>query len=247
MLKSIVVGAALTLCAVTAPSAAAQVTALAAAEAPIDPARLDAANAVVDHIFPTGTYARMMNGSFQAMMKSAMNGAGELPLRQLAEIAGASQDEVSKLADGTLNQMMEIYDPAYKQRMGAMMDAMNGELGKLMTTFEPAMREGLAQAYAKHFSVEQMGDLNRFFDTPTGKAYAADSMLLFMDPAVMERMQKAMPEILKQMPTMIKAMEAATANLPKPKQYKDLTPAERTKLAKLLGITDAQLARQHRK
>lgn len=229
-----------------AGAAAAQDAAPVAAQT-IDPARMVAANQVVDHVFPTGTYARMMNGTFQAMMKSAMNGAGEIPLRDLAAASGASEAELSKLGGATLNQIMEIYDPIYKKRMGVMMDTMTVELGKMMTTFEPAMREGLAQAYANRFSVEQMADLNRFFETPTGKVYAADSMMLFMDPAVMERMQKAMPEIMKQMPAMIGAMQKATADLPKAKTYKDLTPAERTKLAKLMGITEAQLARQQHK
>lgn len=247
MIKSLFAASALALTCAATFAQAQEAAPAAVQETSVDPAREAAAGAVVDHIFPAGTYARMMDGTFQAMMKSAMNGAGDMPLRDMAAISGASQAELEKLGSATLNQIMEIYDPAFKQRMSLMMDTMSVELGKMMTTFEPAMREGLTQAYAKRFTTEQMADLNRFFETPSGKAYAKDSMLIFMDPAVMERMQKAMPELMKQMPSMIGAMEKASASLPKPRSYKDLTQPERAKLAKLLGITEAQLARQQRK
>lgn len=244
MIKSLFAASALALTC-TATSVHAQDAAGAAQTAPVDPTRLAAAKIVVDHIFPTGTYARMMDGSFQAITNAAMNGAGDMRIKQIAEIAGADEAELAKLGDGTLSQVMEIYDPAFKPRMKAMMDAMSGEMGKLMTTFEPAMREGLSQAYAKRFTPEQMADFNRFFETPSGQAYARESMIVFMDPAVMEQMQKSMPELMKQMPALIKTMEAATARFPKPKQYKDLTKDERARLAKLLGVTEAQLAKQN--
>jgi uncharacterized protein YycO len=61
-------------------------------------------------------------------------------------------------------------------------------------------------------------------------------MMLSADPAVMSRMQNMMPKIMQQMPAMLNAMQEATKDLPKRKQYKDLTPAERAKLASLLGL-----------
>jgi hypothetical protein len=73
-------------------------------------------------------------------------------------------------------------------------------------------------------------------------------MTLFMDPAVMGRMQALLPQIMRQMPAMIQKMTAATANLPKPRRYSDLTAAERAQLARLLGLSEADLAgRQPRK
>ena len=213
---------------------------------PMDPARLAAATTTVDYIFPNGTYAKLMKGSLDSVLKMTMGTLDDMPIKQLAGIGGLNEDELKGLGNGTLAEIMAIYDPAYQQRMELGMTAMMGEMSKMMATFEPAMREGLSQAYAKRFTAEQLGDLNRFFATPTGTAYAADSMMLFMDPAVMEKMQKMMPELMKQMPAMIGAMETATAQLPKARTYKELSKAERTKLAKLLGVTEAQLARQPR-
>ncbi|WP_088310261.1 DUF2059 domain-containing protein [Novosphingobium sp. B 225] len=218
-----------------------------AAEAPIDAARLAAAAPVIDKVFPIGTYARIMNGSMDAIMGSVMDGVGKLPMRDLAKIGGLSEDELKGMGEGTLQDMMEIIDPAYQQRMDLFMKTMMGEMTTVMSQFEPAVRDGLTQAYAKHFTPQQLADLNNFFATPTGQDYAANSMLLFMDPAVMAKMQELTPALMQQMPAIMGKVEAATAGLPKPRTYKDLTKAERAKLAKLLGTTEAALAKKQGK
>ncbi len=219
----------------------------AAAETPIDAARLAAAAPVIDKVFPIGTYARMMNGSMDAIMGSVMDGVGKLPMRDLAKIGGLSEDELKGMGEGTLKDMMEIIDPVYQQRMDLFMKTMMGEMTTVMSQFEPAVRDGLTQAYAKHFTPEQLADLGTFFATPTGQDYAANSMLLFMDPAVMAKMQELTPALMQQMPAIMGKVEAATAGLPKPRTYKDLTKSERAKLAKLLGTTEAALAKKQGK
>jgi hypothetical protein len=56
-----------------------------------------------------------------------------------------------------------------------------------------------------------------------------------------------LPQIMRQMPAMIQKMTAATANLPTAPLC-DLTAAERAQLARLLGLSEADLAgRQPRK
>jgi hypothetical protein len=48
-------------------------------------------------------------------------------------------------------------------------------------------------------------------------------MALQMDPAVMAKMQGFVPMMLKQMPEITKKVEEATASLPKPRKWQDLT------------------------
>jgi hypothetical protein len=216
----------------------------AATPAPIDPIRLEAARLTVGHVFPSGTYARLMNGTMDGMMKSMFDGVGKIPMRDLAAIGGLSEAQLAKLGNGTLEEVTTIIDPAFHQRMDLSMRTMMREMGAVMSSFEPAMQDGLAQAYARRFTAAQLAELNRFFDTPTGSIYAAESMLLFMDPAVMSKMQTMMPELMKQMPALIGKVKDATAGLPAPRKPAELNPAERQRLARLLGITEAQLLRQ---
>ena len=211
----------------------------------IDPARLAAARIAVNYIFPDGTYAKIMNGSMEGLMKSAMDSVGTVPLKQLAVIGGMKEADLAKLGDANLRQIMEIVDPNFNERSQNMMHTMMHEMGAMMTKFEPTIQDGLARAYARKYTVDQLGELNRFFATPTGNAYAANAMAIFMDPEVVGKMKDIMPELMKQLPDIIGKVIADDTNLPRPKTYDDLTPAERSKLAQLLGIPETELAQKH--
>jgi hypothetical protein len=221
-----------------------QITSTPEAPAAVDPARLATARKTVDYVFPIGTYARLMNGTMNGLMDRMMDSVGKMPLRELAALGGVSQDKLTKLGDGTLREVMAIYDPHYQERTQVTMRAMTAEMVKLMTRFEPAIRDGLAQAYARRFTVGQLDELNHFFATPTGTIYAADSMAIFMDPEVMSKMTELMPSILKEMPALTAKMKEATASLPPPRNFEDLTAAERQRLAGLLGVSVDELGRQ---
>lgn len=207
-------------------------------ETAVDPARLTFAKVTVDYIFPEGTYARIMDKTMEAVVGNVLQQTGDIPLRDLAGMSGLPSERLKNLGPGTLKQMMEILDPAYEQRMDLSMRVMMSEMGAMMSTFEPAVRDGLAVAYAKRFDKQQLMELNAFFSTPTGKAFASDSMMLFMDPAVMGKMQEFTPVLMKEMPRLAAKMQQATAHLPPPRKRSDLTEAQRARLAELLGTME---------
>lgn len=216
-----------------------------AATEQIDADRLASAKTTVDHIFPAGTYAKMMDSTFQAVLGPMMDSMGEMSVQQIALVAGLKPEDVNKLGKATLAEVMQILDPAYKERVNATMGAMVPLMTKIAADFEPGMREGLSRAYARRFDKTQLDDMNRFFATPSGSAYAANAMLIQLDPEVMTRMTEAMPKmmpkIFEAMPDVMKQVEARTAGLPKARKYEDLTAAERAKLAALLGVPEKDL------
>ncbi len=224
------------LCAAVPAFAAEPAPAVAAASA--DPARLAAARQTVDYIFPLGTYARLMNGTMDKMMDSIMDSTMQMPVKDLTGISGVDTD---KLGSASLAEIMAIYDPAYKERMRVSTRTMMAEMSMLMTEFEPEIRDGLATAYAIRFDAGQLRDLNTFFATPTGKAYAAESYMIMMSPEVMSKMQAFMPKFMQMMPTIVEKTKAATAQMPPPRHYGDLSDAEKGKLAKVLGISRKEL------
>lgn len=203
-----------------------------------DPARLAAARQTVDYVFPTGTYARMMGETMDKMMDSILDSTMRMPLKDLGGTMGV---DTGKIGEGSLAEMMEIYDPAYKERMRLSTRTMMAEMSTLMTRFEPDIRDGLATAYARRFDAAQLGELNRFFATPTGKAYAADAYIIMMSPDVMEKMQAFMPQVMQAMPAIVEKVKVATEKLPQPRAYADLSDAEKAKLAKILGISREEL------
>jgi len=207
----------------------------AATGAPIDPARLEAAKQTVQYIFPAGTYGRIMDRSLQGMVKPMMDSVGKIPLSDLAAIAGVDQKQLATKPGATLDELMAIIDPAFKERTAATMPAMFNAMKDIFTEFEPVMQASLARAYARRFDERQLADLNTFFSTPTGSIYAANSMVIFTDPGVLNSMQAFVPVMMKRMPEIMKQVQAELARFPPRKSYKDLTPAERKRIAALLG------------
>ena len=203
---------------------------LATVATPVDPARLAAARQTVDYIFPLGTYGRIMGKTMDTMMGPMMDGVGAMPLSSLAGMGGMTSADTAKLGKTTLADMMTILDPAYRKRMEISTHVMTTEMAKVMSEIEPGMRDALSHAYARRFDLSQLGELNRFFGTPTGRIYASESMTIMADPDIIAQMQGFVPTLLKRMPEVMTKVQQATASLPKPRKYEDLTPAEKARL-----------------
>jgi hypothetical protein len=209
-----------------------------------DPARLAVAQELADKLIPQGMYQRMLGENFNRMMESMVGSAGELPLRDFAQIGGLTERDVAALGQTTLREVMEIYDPYWKQRQQRMMGSMMAEMGKLMSTLEPKVRVALARAYAREYTMPELQELQRFFATPAGSHYARSSMELMMGPDMTQAMAESLPEIMKQMPALVQAAQAGTKDLPPPRKPADLTPQERAKIETLLGAKSAPPAKK---
>jgi len=207
-----------------------------AALAPVDSARLAVAERVVTRLVPAGVYQTMFDTVFTEMMDQAFGQAGEMPVAQLARIGGISEDEVKALGDVKLREIVEIYDPAWRERQKRMMQVFAKGMGEVMAKLEPSVRTALARAYAREFSAAELEDLDRYFATPAGAHYAAKSLIISMGPDMTQAMQEMMPELMSAMPVLIKRAEEATADLPPERKKGDLSPAERKKLAELFGV-----------
>jgi hypothetical protein len=206
--------------------------------APAAPEALDAARPVTEKLFPTGTYRKLMGATMDRMLGGMIDGMMRLPLGQLARAANVPEAKVTNLDKATLGEVATLMDPYFKERttLGtrAMMDSMIG----IMSDYEPRVRDAMTRAYARKFTPAQLHELNSFFETPTGNLYASQVMTVYTDPEMIDAMQSLMPDLMRRMPEFVGVMTKATAKLPKPKTYQDLTPAERERLSKLLGLNE---------
>lgn len=205
----------------TAPAAAqtAPTAPAVAVAAAVEPGRLAAARPVIDRIWPLGTYARIMRATMDQVAQGAMAQMFDMKPADLAGSLGArpgAKPGAVPATTETLGQMAAKNDPYFQQRMQITMHVMGEEMGKLMTEVEPDVREALAHAYGRRFSIAQLGELDRFFATPTGRDYAAESMTLMMSPDMIQAMQSFLPRMLKAMPDMMAKVAAATKDLPPP-------------------------------
>ena len=212
-------------------SAAAIAQPAAAQDAPA--AREEAAQATVDYLFPEGIYERMMRGTMEQMTGQMMESMMDMPMRNLIAQMGLPEDKVAELGEASMREMMEVLDPHFLERMQLTNSVMMDGMIDVMASMEPAMREGLTEAYADKFTAAELNELTAFFATPTGTKYAENAMLIFMDPKMMAKMQESMPKIMEAMPGLIGKVKEATAHLPPPRKPEDLTEEERERIINL--------------
>jgi Uncharacterized protein conserved in bacteria (DUF2059) len=120
------------------------------------------------------------------------------------------------VGESSMGEIAKKADPNFRERTRLMMDAMMSGMIPIMEKIEPQVVENLTKIYARRFSTAQLADMAAFFATPSGKAYAEQSMLVFMDPEMIQGMQAFVPELMKSMPDIMKKAEAATKHLPPP-------------------------------
>jgi hypothetical protein len=212
--------------------------------APVAPAATVAspvAIAIAAKLMPNGTYRQMLGGTMKQMIGNMTDGFGNMPIGPLLKSAGLDPAAATKMSKATLGEVMAIMDPNYAERSRRMTAAMFDAMIPVMESMEPDIRAGLAVALQSRFSQAQLAELSAFFATSTGSAYASQQMQLYTDPAVMSRMQAMMPKLMAAMPNIMAQAVKATADLPPAKTAKDLTPADKARLAELLGIDPKKL------
>lgn len=212
-----------------------------AAAASVDPATLAEARAVVGHLMPQGTYKKIMGPMMDSVMGNMADNMKALPLREIAEMGGLDSKKAAALDKVKIDEVMAIYDPHWKERMQLSMRAMFDAMGDFFATQEPDIREAMAHAYANHFTLAELTDLDHFFSAGAGNKFASQYMTIMADPAMAAEVQSMMPKMMKSMPQFIAAAQKAAAGLPAPRKLQDLTPDERSRLAKALGVDESKL------
>ena len=204
-------------------------------------ARLPAAQAVVGAMMPEGFYGTMMAGIVDKMMRPMMTmfSSPEIILSARLDL---DEEAIGQLTEAEQAEISAMLDPAFDQRVDAIIGVMTEKMGGMFAVMEDPMREGLSKAYAVRFDDNQLADIAAFFATPTGSVYAKESMALFSDPQVMQASMKALPAMMSSFGNIETAMEESMANLPKEAAYSDLTAAQRQRLAELLGVEPEDLS-----
>ena len=189
-----------------------------------DPDKLGLAERVAGSLWPDGTYGRMIDSMFGGKdgltdMVLDMRPAdlmGALAETMVAE--GKPKPDVKEVPEPspTFRQMFTAEDPHFEERMRIMVQVMGDEVRRVARPIEPKFRAGLAKSIERRFTRAQLEPIAAFLETEPGRAYAAQSMTMFIDKDVMLAMVQSLPTMIKEMPAAFKKVEAATAHLPKP-------------------------------
>ena len=213
---------------------------------PEQEARLPIATQVVNQVMPEGFYGEMMGEMMDGIMGTMFGmltgplGADGLITRKV----GLDDDAMPELNDEEASEIVALLDPAAEQRGDVIQTVMTEWMQGMFTQMEPPMREGLSKAYAVRFDESELADVQAFFATDTGAKYATESMAIFADPQIMSAMMQTMPAVMGSLGDMAESMEAAMAELPEERGYDELSAAQRSRLAALLSLSEADLKMQ---
>ena len=202
-------------------------------------ALLPLANDVVAKMLPDGFYAEIMEdimGSTMRPILSMFSGPSFVVMSRIS-----LDDGLPELSEAEMAELAGVLDPAYATRGDAIISAMTGGMGDMFAVMEGPMREGMAKYYVTRFTGPQLGEINAFFETPTGALFARESMAMAADPQFMSSIMSTMPEVMGQMGDFDARMEAAMESIPEAKTFDALTAEERTRAAALLGISVPEL------
>lgn len=220
----------------------AEVMAMMQAMFPVEPLtaeqrdRLPQAQAVIAKLMPPGAMQQVAGGMFDKMLNPmvamATKADGSVVARELA-----IEDENFAIDESAAARVAEILDPVREERVRLVTEATQRAMSGAMIAMEPAMRKGMAEAYAATFTKPELTAIDAFFSTVEGASYARKSYALASDPRIMAAAMEGLPAMMGQMKAMEADVKSADAKLPPRRAYADLSAAERAELAKLTGLT----------
>lgn len=174
------------------------------------PARLALSRTTVNGLLPDGTYGRLMTDMMDSMVDRVMSFSE-------ADFGGKGKDGKPP-STASLREQAIKEDPHFEERMKIMRRVVGEEMIKISAIIEPRVREGLARSMARRFDEKQLGDINAFLATDSGRAFGRESMAMWVDSDVMRSVFTSMPELFIALPGAMKRIETETAHLPKPKK-----------------------------
>lgn len=138
----------------------------------VDPARLAAARALIDILMPPATRDQMVVGMMKPMLANMRQSFTNSP--DFAAALGA--------------------DPRVKALFDQFMAQQEARTTELMREALPGMFPAMAKAYARRFDLQQLRDIQAFFETPSGRAYMRASFTIMSDPDVAEWQRRMMAQ-----------------------------------------------------
>ena len=208
---------------------------------PEQQARMPLARELVSKVMPEGALMEVMGGMFD----SAANPFADLVEEADGDIAlrdsiGYSASEL-ELDDAARDEVLAIVDPAWRERHALETEMAQTMITEMAARMEPLMRDAMAELYAIYFDDTQLADINTFFSTETGAAYARESYRMANDPRLAAAMFSDPEALFGPMMESASAMEAAMAAVPASRSLAELSDAEVARLTELTGLTREDL------
>jgi hypothetical protein len=159
-----------------------------------DPARLAAAQALIERIMPAARRDAMIEQIVRPMLEN-------LRTAMLGAPSFSTVAEDPKLAAIMNDFMKEELERSIASTKAAM----------------PMLFDAMGRAYARRFTLEQLKAIDAFFGTPAGRAYADQVTTIMSDPDIQAAQRSMMTQAMSGVQERIEALAAKVAEAPQGK------------------------------
>lgn len=206
-------------------------------------ARLPQAQRIITRMIPEGTLGEMMGGMFDKLFGPIMSVAGGPAISTVTQATGITADSLSLTAEQA-EELAGLFDPAFAERHAREMALMPAFMRDMMTVMEPGMRKAMAELYAIHFTQAELDDIEAFFQTDSGTAYARKSFTMSSDPRIIAATMETLPQLMGSFAGLEQQIAEAGAGLPAKRGFDALSKAEQERVAALTGYSIAEIRAQ---
>lgn len=207
--------------------------------APEARARLPLATEIIEQILPDGAMNELVGSMFDRILGPVAKIA-ELSGPKLADYVGYSESDLG-LTDEQVAEVAAIVDPAWQVRQRRTLEFTQGAMIDAMAAMEPAMKRGMAEAYAEEFTQAELAGIKAFFSTEVGTSYARKSSRLSSNPRILSAAMSEVPRMIDGFAAMAEGLKEAQADLPAAKTFDTLHVSERARVRELTGLADEEL------
>jgi len=202
--------------------------------------RLPLAEQIVAKMIPEGSMAEMMGGMFDEMLGPIMQMAGPPSGSIVADQIGVLPTEL-ELDDAQSAELAQMFDLAWEERNRRQMALFPEMLSGMMAAMEPAMRTAMSELYAINFSEAQLTEIDAFFATETGTAFARKSFTMASDPRIMAASMEAFPAMMGMLGDLEQKMLEVSSDLPPIRSFDELSADEKARIAELTGFSSEEI------
>lgn len=179
-----------------------------------EPARLALARQATMQMFPTGTYAKAMNGFIDRTVEHVLS-MSEADFASMVPPTPPKKGAAPAKPPSTepLRVKLSRDDPNFDAKVAAGKAFVQTTMVKVGDVAEPRFREGMSRALARRFDARQLAEIQAFLATPTGAAYGREMVGLWFEPDVIRGTFEALPDLMKLMPDIAKSGAALDAQM----------------------------------
>jgi hypothetical protein len=173
---------------------------------PADPARLAAATRTAAAMLPDEAFAQPL--PLEALAETLM----ALPISSFGPVPAPP----GLGPNASVGQAIEAHDPRGRERIAIIARIVREELPRIGPLAAPLMRGAVAELYARTFTVSELEEVTRFYETPAGRALSRESFTALADPEFVRGAILMIPRAITEgMGAMVRVGQA-TAHLPPP-------------------------------